>query len=119
MGVDPRLDGRFPWVTIHGERFYYGKDPEYDSWLVSHPSEGKRYWHFETEQAMLDFLENLPESAEPPTVQGLPIFQWHGLIPQAEYDRLWAAHRERLARLLDDKRATGATYSLASARSDD
>ena len=70
MGVDPALNSDFPSVLIDGETFYYGREPEFGQSMVSHPRNGKRYWCFKTEEEMLGFLENLPESARPPTING-------------------------------------------------
>src|SRR4029077_738869 len=35
MGVDPVLHDGFPHVFIHGEKYYYGKDPEFGQYMAS------------------------------------------------------------------------------------
>lgn len=110
MGVDPQLGSDSPSVEIHGEKFYYGKDPEFGEFLVSHPTDGKRYWCFSTKAEMIDFLENLPESADPPTMLGMPLFTYYGIVPDTEYYRVLNTHQHFLSRLLELKRASGMTF---------
>jgi uncharacterized protein YggL (DUF469 family) len=105
MSPDPALHDGYPFVIIDREKFYYGKDPEYGKYIVAHEYDGKRYWYFEDdEQAMLDFLENLPESARPPMLGGWPIWHVHGTMPQEEYDQIFEAHRAYLRLLLEKRR---------------
>lgn len=110
MGVDPQLGLNMPTVMIHGEKFNYGKNPEADEFLVSHPTDGKRYWSFRTEDEMIDFLENLPDSADPPMLKGVSLYNFHGIIPAAEYVRHLEQHEKILWWLLRDKRREGTTF---------
>jgi hypothetical protein len=110
MGVDPALGSDFPSVVIDGEKFYFGQEPVYGQFMASHPCEGKNYWCFQTEQQMLDFLENLPESSRPPTINGYAIWYLHGMMPQREYDRIFAEHRRYLRLLLETRRQNGLTF---------
>lgn len=111
MGVDPALHDSYPFVFINGEKYYYGKEPEYGQWMVSHESYGKWYWCFqENRQAMIDFLENLPESAMPPIIDGKPMWMIAFTLTGEERERIWKEHRENLRQLLDEKRRTGRTF---------
>jgi uncharacterized protein YggL (DUF469 family) len=116
MGVDPALNDRFPAVFIDGEKFYYGRDPEFGQFLVSHHCYGKWYWTFKDEQAMVDFLENLPESSRRPTINGQEITHYHGTMPQEEYRRLFEEHRKYLRLLLETRRRHGLTFPYRESR---
>src|SRR5687767_2165290 len=104
MGVDPALHDGFPHVFIHGEKFYYGKDPEYGQYVVSHESYGKWYWCFETSQELLDFLQNLPESSYQAVVGGKAYGVVGMYFSPGEATRLREEHAEKLKELLDLKR---------------
>jgi hypothetical protein len=110
MGVDPALGGDSPAVFINGEKYYYGKEPEYGQFMVSHHSYGKWYWCFDTRQELIDFLENLPESANRPTINGQQIVMFYGMMPQDEYRQIFEEHRSYLRFLLETRRRHGLTY---------
>ena len=95
---------------IRDKLYYFGKDPEYDAYMISHPFDGKQYWCFQTEQEMIDFLDNLPESADPPMIGGNSIWLYHGKIPQDVYNQIFDDHRQYLSRLLQHRRNSGTTF---------
>lgn len=109
MGVDPALHDGFPHVFIDGEKYYYGKDPEYGQYMVSHESYGKWYWCFKTRQQLVDFLENLPESSYQAVVNGEPYGLTPLYFPPAEAIRLREEHKKKLATLLKMRRELGLT----------
>ena len=120
MGIDKSLGKSFPTVVIGGEVYEYGKVPDCsywmdgftspypDEWVVEHRTEAKDSWYFRTERAMVDFLENLPESAVCPTIRGVPLW----MLGQRDrvVRRLWKQHRRQLVRLLRWKRKEGTTF---------
>lgn len=108
MGVDPALHDGFPFVYINGEKYHYGQDPSCCRWMVSHESYGKWYWWFGTEKEMVDFLENLPESAEISPYAG---YRYRGpKLTEAERDRMQVEYDEWLRSLLKEKRRLGTTF---------
>ena len=111
MSPDPPFHGGYPFVIIMDEKYYYGKDPIFGQYMVAHEFDGKRYWNFEDdEQAMIDFLENLPESAKFPTIGGAPLWLIHGMMPQEAYDQVFSEHEKYLRFLLDVRRRNDLTF---------
>lgn len=103
------MRGGYPFVYISGEKYYYGKEPVSGEWLVAHETYGKWSWCFKYDkQAMIDFLENLPESATPPIVGGVPV--WSQVLTAEESHRAWREHDEKLKQLLEERRRTGRTH---------
>jgi hypothetical protein len=59
---------------------------------------------------MIDFLENLPESAEPPRLFGMPMVCCHGRMLQEDYSAVFEEYRKYLRFLLMVRRRHGLTF---------
>jgi len=89
-------------------------------YIVAHEQDGKRYWYFEdSEQDMIDFLENLPESAEPPRLGGMPMWCCHGQMLQEDYSKVFEEYAKYLRFLLTVKRKHGLTFPYAPCKADE
>ncbi len=120
MSIDKSLGPRFPTVEIAGEPYQYGKVPPEsywrdgekapypDEWVVEHRHNATDSWYFRTEREMVDFLENLPDSAVRPTLRGAPLWQFGSHDPVVK--RIGENHQRWLAGLLRKKRRAGTTF---------
>jgi hypothetical protein len=64
MGIDKSLSDNFPSVIIGGTRYHYGRRPGSGEYLVENADYAKDYWCFKSEDDLVAFLVNLPESAD-------------------------------------------------------
>jgi hypothetical protein len=63
MGIDKSLSDSYPSVIINGQKYHYGREPQYGQYLVENAHYAKDYWCFDEKEDLQAFLINLPESA--------------------------------------------------------
>jgi hypothetical protein len=96
MGIDKSMHEGSPIVLIDGTVYQYGKMPEYiqwtdikrerEQWCIEHHSYAKDYRLFGSEQEMMDYIDGLPDSDNPPMMPGL---ERRKRMTDEEWEQLW------------------------------
>lgn len=113
MGKDPSLSSHHPSIIIHGQKYHYGREPEYGQYLVENATYAKDYWVFDAREDLEAFLVNLPESANHKQRISAAYPDWD-TVSHEQRDVYLAEDRANQRALAEAKRhaGTAASYNM-------